>query len=182
MDDHDGARPRRHAALQFGRIDIVGVRPDVYENRLRAESADGASGGHKCKRRQKHIVSSVNAARAQCQNQRVRSRSKAHAVSDAAELGELFFQRHALAAQHKLLRCHHALDGRSNLTADRGVLRGHIKLRHGFRLEGSLRLRGHGFVARPVYDNWVLASGRARLQTGLRPAAADAVRNAAIPL
>ena len=132
MDDQDGARPRRHAAFEFGWIDIVGVRPNVRENRLRAESADGASRGHKRKRGQEHFVARLNTARAQRQNQRVRSGSKADTVSDATELGDLFFERHAFAAQHKLLRGHHTLDGRSNLAADRGVLRGQIKLRNRF--------------------------------------------------
>ncbi len=133
MHDHDGARPRRYAAFEFGWINVVGFRTDVREYRPRAESADGASRGHKCKRRQEHFVSTVNAACPQGQDQRVRSGSNADAVSDAAEPGDLFFQRSSFAAQHKLMRGHHALDGRSNLTADRGVLRGKIKLRHRFR-------------------------------------------------
>ena len=54
-------------------------------------------------------------------------------MGDAAKPGDFFFQRGSFAPQYKLLRCHHALDGRSNLTADRGVLRGKIKLRHRFR-------------------------------------------------
>src|SRR5256885_13991920 len=88
MDDHDGAGPRRQAAFEFGWIDIVSVRPNVHENRLGAKSADGASRGHKCKRRQEDFVSRLNSAHAQSQNQRVRSGSKADAVSDAAEPGD----------------------------------------------------------------------------------------------
>jgi len=54
-------------------------------------------------------------------------------VSDAAELGDFLFERGAFAAEDKLLRGHHALDGRSNLGTDHRVLRGKIKLRHGLQ-------------------------------------------------
>src|SRR5258708_14165545 len=131
VDSLEGSRPRRHAAFEFGWIDIVSVRANVHENRLRAESADGASRGHKCKRRQEHFVSSLNSARAQGQNQCIRSGSQADTVSDAAEPGDFFFQRGSFAPQNTMLRPHPAIDGRSNLTAARGVLRGKIKLPDG---------------------------------------------------
>src|SRR5438093_9868951 len=50
MDDDDGSRARSDAAFEFGGINVVNVRANVRENRLRAESADGASRSHKCKR------------------------------------------------------------------------------------------------------------------------------------
>jgi len=134
-----------HAAFAFGWIDIVGIRADVRENRLRTEGADGTPGGHKGKRRHEHFVARLNTARSQCQNQRVRSGSHADGVRDAAELGKLFLERGAFAAQHKLLRRQHALDGRANLSADGGVLRGQIKLRHGVRKGWNLRRCGHRF-------------------------------------
>src|SRR5258708_6495803 len=102
MDDHDGARPRRDAAFEFGWIDIVGIRAYVHENGLRAESADGASRGHKCKRRQEHFVAGLNSTRAQSQNKRVRSGSKADTVSDATEFGDFFFQRDSFVPQDKM--------------------------------------------------------------------------------
>jgi hypothetical protein len=40
----------------------------------------------------------------------------------------------------ELLRCHHAIDGRSNLGANRRILRGEIELGHWLRLGGNLRL------------------------------------------
>jgi hypothetical protein len=61
-------------------------------------------------------------------------------VSDATEPRDFFFQSGSFAPQDKMLRRHHALDGRSNLAADRGVLRGKIKLRDGLGRGGNLRL------------------------------------------
>jgi hypothetical protein len=59
-----------------------------------------------------------------------------------------------------LLRGHYELEGRSNLGADRGVLRGKIELRNGLMQGGDLRLRDHGFVASLVYVNCNLAPAR----------------------
>src|SRR6266481_5685497 len=103
MDDDDGASSRRYAAPELGGIDIVGIRPDVSENGLCAKSADGASRGHKCERREEDFVTSLNTARAQGQDQRIRSGSNSDTVSDAAEFGDFFFQRGAFAPQDKLL-------------------------------------------------------------------------------
>ncbi len=85
-------------------------------------------------------------------------------MSDAAELGDFFFEGGAFAAQDKLLRGHHALDGRSNLSTDRCVLRGKIKLRHGLQRVSKFGLRGHGFAERLVYVICVLPSGEDWLQ------------------
>src|SRR5712692_8061554 len=140
MDDHDGARSRRDAAFELCGIHVVGVWADVGENGLGAKSAHGATRGHKSERREKDFVSWLNTARAQRQNQRVGSGSKADAVSDAAEFGDFFSLRGAFASQDKLLGGHHALDGGSNLSADGGVLRGEIELRHGIKRRGNLRM------------------------------------------
>jgi hypothetical protein len=61
-------------------------------------------------------------------------------VSDAAELGDFFFESGAFAAQNKLLRGHHAFDSRSNLGAHSGVLRGEIELRDRLKTRGNLRV------------------------------------------
>src|SRR5207249_12167654 len=82
MDDDDGPRARSDAAFEFGGINVVSVRANVRENRLRAESADGASRSHKCKRWHEHFVARLNTARAQSQTQSVRSGSNADAVRD----------------------------------------------------------------------------------------------------
>ncbi len=66
-------------------------------------------------------------------HQRVGPGSQADAVSGTAEPGNLFFERRSFAAQYKLLRSHDALDGGSNLSADRGVLRGEVQLGHGLK-------------------------------------------------
>ena len=161
MDYDDSSRAGSHAASEFGGINIVSVRANVREDRFRAESANSASGGHKSERREEHFVAWLNATRAQRQNQSVCSRGNADTMSDTAEFGDFLFQRRAFAAQHKLLRSHDALGSRSNLCADGSVLRGEIQLRHGLERGSDLWLRGHGFVARPVYVNWVLASGKA---------------------
>src|SRR2546425_5400849 len=140
MDDDDSASSRSHAAFDVGGIHVVRVRADVGENGLGAKSADGATRGHKSERREKDFVAGLNTARAQGQNQRVRSGSQADALSDAAELGDFFFQRGAFASQDKLLRGHDALDGCSNLTTYGGVLRREIELRHGIEGGGNLSM------------------------------------------
>jgi hypothetical protein len=42
-------------------------------------------------------------------------------------------------------------------------LRGQIQLRYRFGRDRHLRLRGHGFLARPVYVKWDLVFGRERM-------------------
>src|SRR5260370_3922359 len=111
MDDDDGASSRRDAAFELGGIEVVSVRADVGENGLGAKGAHGAACGHKSERREKDFVAGLNAARAQRQNQRVRSGSQADAVSDAAELGAFYFQARAFASPDQLLPGPNALGG-----------------------------------------------------------------------
>jgi len=133
MNDDDSARARCDAAFEFGGIEVVRVWADVGENRLGAESADGASSGYEGEGREDDFIAGLNAAGAQGQNQRVGSGSEADAVSNAAELGDFFFQRGALAAQNKLLRGHDALDGGADFRADGGVLGAEIELGNGLK-------------------------------------------------
>ena len=65
MYDHDGARPRRDAAFEFGRINIVSVRANVRENGLCSKGANSAARGDESERRQEYFVSGADAARAQ---------------------------------------------------------------------------------------------------------------------
>src|SRR5260370_38422200 len=136
----DGASSRRHGQCERSGIYVVSVRADAGENGLGAKSADGATGGHKSERREKDFVAGPNTARTQGENQGVRSGSQADAISDAAELGDLLFERVTFASQDELLRGHDALKCSSTFSADAGVLRRKIELRNGIERCVNLRM------------------------------------------
>src|SRR5260370_35626027 len=101
MDDDDGESSRRYAAPELGGIDIVGIRPDVSENGLCTKSADGATRGHKCERREEDFDTSLNTARARRQDKRIRSESNSDTVTDAAGFADFCFQLGAFAPRDK---------------------------------------------------------------------------------
>ena len=151
MHDDDGTRSRCHAAFEFSGVEVVGFRANVCENRPRSQGAHGAPGGNKGECWQQHFIASVHAARAQGQHERVRAGGYRNSVRDAAQRGDLPFQSGAFASQDKLLRGKHAIDGRSNLRANRRILRGQIKLRHRFGNGIELWGRAHRCMRQSVY-------------------------------
>src|SRR5271168_5577968 len=64
MHSDNRASPGRHAAREIGSIEVISIRPNVREDRLGAERADGAARCHKCERRDQYFVTGLNAASA----------------------------------------------------------------------------------------------------------------------
>ncbi len=113
------------------------------ENGFCANGADRAACGYKSERRNDDFVTSLNAAGAQRENQRLGSRGDTDSVSGAAELRDFRFERGTFASQNKLLRGQDFFDRGANFMADRGVLRGEIELRHRLERGCGLCWRGH---------------------------------------
>ena len=61
VDRHDRLRARRDRALGGGRIEVVGARVDVREDRLRAAVPDGVGGRDERQRRHDHLVAGADA-------------------------------------------------------------------------------------------------------------------------
>src|SRR2546425_804622 len=103
MHDDDGTRAWCDAARQLRGIEVIRLRANVGENRLRSRRAYGAAGGNKSGRRQKHFVAGLHTACAQGENQGIRSGSDSHAMRNTTECGNFFLESCALAPEHKLL-------------------------------------------------------------------------------
>ena len=130
MHGDDRARPRCDAALEIGRVEVVGVRANVREDWFGAESAYGTAGGDESEWRNEHFIAGLNAACTQREDQGVCAGGDTNAVGDAAELCDFLFERGAFATQDKLLRRENAVDGGSNLRAYGGELRREVELRY----------------------------------------------------
>ena len=80
------------AASSSARIDVVGARVDVDEDRLRAGERDHFARRDEGERRSDHFVAAPDAVRHQRDQQRVGAARRADAMLDADVLGELALQ------------------------------------------------------------------------------------------
>src|SRR5271170_6864419 len=147
MNRNNRSSPWRNAAREIGRIEIVGVGPNVGKDWLGAKRADGAACGDKRERRDQHFVAGLNTAGAQRKDKCICPGCDADAMRYAAELGNLLFECGAFAAKNELLRRENAFNYGSNFCADGRVLCSKIKMRHGFGQGSRLQMRAHGSVS-----------------------------------
>jgi hypothetical protein len=116
-----------------------------------------AAGGYKRERRKKHFVTGLQHRRPRKANTSASVPNQLHAVGQISTLfGDLSFERGAFLAQDKLLRREDVFDGRSNLGANCGVLRGEIELGD-WSGRGKFAAVWSWLVVGSVYVNWVLA-------------------------
>src|SRR5262249_24046418 len=84
------------------------------------------------------FVAGFNPNRSQCEDQSIGTRCDADSVPHTAERRDFLFQRLALLAQHKLLRCQYTVDRFANFVTNRGILSGKIHLRYGLQPRNRL--------------------------------------------
>ena len=117
--------------LDLRRIDVVGLRVDVDEDRLGAGAGDRAGGGEEGVRRGDHFVARPDALGHQADQQGVAAGGDGDRVRAAAVLGQLGFAVGDGRAEDALLAFQHGVDGRADFVADRGVLGLQIEKRNG---------------------------------------------------
>src|SRR5262252_8262148 len=144
MNRNDCASARRHAALEFGWIYVVGGRVNVRENGPRAKRAHGAGGGNESEWRQKDVVAGSHAARTQRKHESVCAGADADPVPNVAKSGHFLFEYSTFAAENELLRFEDAVNRGVDFRADGGVLCCEVELRNGFERGGGLCVGKHG--------------------------------------
>ena len=167
MNRNNRASPRRYAAREIGRIEIVGVGANVGKDWFGAKRADGAAGGDKRERRDQHFVAGLNAAGAQRKDKCVSSGCDTDAMRYAAELCNFLFECGAFAAKNELLRRENTFDGRSNFRANGSVLCRKIELRHGLEQGSGLWMRAHRSVSCSSFVQKLPSSNESRVNRAL---------------
>ena len=137
MDGYDGLGLLGDSRLDAGRVDVVGLRVDVDEDRLGAGAGDGPGGGEEGVGRGDHFVARSDPFGHQAHQQGVAAGGDGNRVRAGAIRGQLGFEVGDAGAEDALLALQHAVDGGADFVADGGVLGLQIEKRNGNRL-------GHG--------------------------------------
>ena len=122
MDRQDGLGVGSDSGLDFGGVDVVGLRVDIDEDRLGTEPGDPAGGGEERVGGGDHFVAGADPLGHQADQQGVAAGGNADRVRAAAILGQLGFTFGHGRPEDAHLRFQHGVYRRADFVADRGVL------------------------------------------------------------
>ena len=122
MDGDDRLRPLADLLRHVGRVDQIGDRIDVGEDRHRAESRDGAGGGEEGVAGQDHLVARLDVKGHQRQEQGVAAGGARDHVRHAERLREFGFQVVNVWAEHEFSGVADTVEGTADRVAEHGIL------------------------------------------------------------
>ena len=111
------------AAREQRRIEVVGARVDVHEDRRGSEQGNGFHGGDEGERRGDHLVACAHAQRHQRDQQRIRAAGAGNAVLGAGARRQPRLQLRHLRPQDELAVGKHGAHARVDLRLQLCVLR-----------------------------------------------------------